>query len=285
MSDIPDWFGWSVDIEAKRGCVEVSNADIRYCFWSDAGKPGLLFVHGHSAHSRWWDFIAPHYKNGYQVAALDLSGMGDSDHRDNYSTDMFADEIIATADALKMPENTIVVAHSFGGIISLRVMVQKSSRFKGLILVDSGVKYPNDEKAESTKPWSKQKVYPSQEIAIKRFRLLPPQECDNQYLVRYIAQHSLDAIDEGFVWKFDRELISRMHRTGDTLEDLRSLTNRCALIYGERSKSFGPKSAAYMKAQKPELELHEIPNAQHHLFLDQPVMFMDRLSLILDEWE
>ncbi|MFL2528544.1 MAG: hypothetical protein ACJ0Q6_02470 [Candidatus Azotimanducaceae bacterium] len=40
-----------------------------------------------------------------------------------------------------------------------------------------------------------------------------------------------------------------------------------------------------MKAQKPELELHEIPNAQHQIFLDQPVMFMDRLSLILDEWE
>ena len=85
MSEIPDWFWRSVEIEPSAGFIEVGDADIKYRYWSDAGNPGLLFVHGHGAHSHWWDFIAPAYKDDYQTVALDLSGMGDSDHRDDLS--------------------------------------------------------------------------------------------------------------------------------------------------------------------------------------------------------
>lgn len=284
MSEIPDWFWQAVETESKTGFVEVEDVDINYRSWSEPGKPGLLFVHGHNAHSRWWDFIAPKYRDDFQPVALDLSGMGDSDHRDGYSTDLFAAEIVAVADANQMPEDTIVVAHSFGGMMSLRTFATHASRFKGLILVDSGVKHEDDEKPQDVERWTKPKVYPTQEIARSRFRLRPPQQCENEYLVQYIARHSIDTVDDGFVWKFDEELDSRMQHTGDTAEDLKSLTCHCALIYGQHSKSFGPESAAHMKALQPALEVYEIADAQHHLFLDQPIAFMDQLSEILGRW-
>ena len=284
MSEIPDWFWRSVEIEASSGFIEVADADIKYRYWSDTGNPGLLFVHGHGAHSHWWDFIAPAYKDDYQTVALDLSGMGDSDHRDDYFTDLFASEIVAVADKMQMPGDTVVVAHSFGGMISLRAFAANLERFKGLVLVDSGVKHPDDEKPRELERWSRSKVYPSQEIAQSRFRLRPPQQCKNEYLVQYIARHSIDAIDEGFVWKFDEELNDRMHWTGDLADDLRSLTSKCALIYGENSEAFGPKSAHYMKELQPALDVHGLADAQHHLFLDQPLAFMELLSSILTDW-
>ena len=284
MSEIPDWFWRSVEIEPSAGFIEVGDADIKYRYWSDAGNPGLLFVHGHGAHSHWWDFIAPEYKDDYQTVALDLSGMGDSDHRDDYFTDLFASEIVAVADKMQMPGDTVVVAHSFGGMISLRTFAANLERFKGLVLVDSGVKHPDDEKPRELERWSRSKVYPSQEIAHSRFRLRPPQQCKNEYLVQYIARHSIDAIDEGFVWKFDEELNDRMHWTGDLADDLRSLTSKCALIYGENSEAFGPKSAHYMKELQPALDVHGLADAQHHLFLDQPLAFMELLSSILTDW-
>jgi pimeloyl-ACP methyl ester carboxylesterase len=284
MSEIPDWFWQAVETESKTGSVKVDDVDISYRSWSEPGNPGLLFVHGHNAHSRWWDFIAPKYREDFHTVALDLSGMGDSDHRDSYSTDLFAAEIVAVADANQMPEDTIVVAHSFGGIMSLRTFATHMSRFKGLILVDSGVKHADDEKPQDVERWSKPKVYPTPEIARSRFRLQPPQQCENDYLVQYIARHSVDAVDDGFVWKFDEELNSRMQYTGDTALDLKSLTGNCALIYGQHSKSFGPKSVAYMQELQPALEVSEIKDAQHHLFLDQPIAFMDQLSAILDRW-
>ena len=75
-----------------------------------------------------------------------------------------------------------------------------------------------------------------------------------------------------------------MQYTGDKAEDLKSLTCNCALIYGQDSKSFGPKSVAYMQELQPALEVYGIKDAQHHLFLDQPIAFMNQLSAILDRW-
>lgn len=285
MSDAPEWFWEAVDTTPESGSVEVEDVDINFFKWSDPGNPGLLFVHGHNAHAHWWDFIAPKYKDDYQTVALDLSGMGDSDHRDEYSADTYAKEILAVADKSGMPEDTILVAHSFGGIMGLRTAANYGTRFKGLILLDSGVKHPDDERPREVERWSQPKVYPNLDVARSRFRLQPPQQCANDYLVQHIARNSIEHIGEGFVWKFDEELNSRMKATGDSKQDLQSISCKIALIYGENSEYFSAKSAGYMKELQPALEVYELPSAQHHLFLDQPIAFMDKLSEILASWK
>lgn len=285
MSDAPEWFWDAVDTKPESGFVEVEEVDINFLYWSDPGNPGLLFVHGHNAHAHWWDFIAPAYKDDYQTVAIDLSGMGDSDHRDEYSADTYASEILAVADKNEMLQNTILVAHSFGGMMALRTVASYASRFKGLILLDSGVKHPDDERPRDVERWSQPKVYPDLDVARSRFRLQPPQQCANEYLVQHIARNSIEHIDEGFVWKFDEELNSRMQATADIEQDLRSLTCKIALIYGDNSEYFSAKSAAYMKELQPTLEVYELADAQHHLFLDQPIAFMKQLGAILDGWK
>lgn len=286
MSETPDWFWEAVETEAESGRIEVRGCDIHYLVWSGPGRPGLLFVHGHNAHAHWWDFIAPAFKDAFQVAALDLSGMGDSDHRDEYSVDLYAEEIVAVADELKMPRDTVVVAHSFGGMMALRAVAGMKDRFKGLILVDSGVRHPDELRDRDAEPerWTKPKVYPDRQTAISRFRLQPPQQCENQYLVDHIARNSVEFDEDGWVWKFDDEQGSRMVKTGDLAQDLQSVSCRIALIYGEQSESFSAKSASYMQELQPALEVHPVANAQHHLFLDQPLAFIDTVKSILDAW-
>lgn len=284
MSEIPQWFWDAVDEKPDSGFINVDDADIHYLHWSGPGNPGLLFIHGHNAHAHWWDFIAPEFKDDYQAAALDLSGMGDSDHRDDYSTDTYASEILAVADELQMPQDTIIVAHSFGGLMALRAASRNPARFKGLVLLDSGVKHPEDQRERDVERWSKPKVYPDFDTAKARFRLQPPQPCDNTYLVEYIARHSVERDEEGWVWKFDEELGMRMKHSGSQEADFTSLACKTALIYGELSESFSAKSAEYMKELKPELEVHSLANAQHHLFLDQPLAFIDTLKTVLQGW-
>lgn len=285
MSETPEWFWKAVETESESATVEVDGCDIHYLAWSGQGKPGLLLVHGHNAHAHWWDFIAPFFKDDYQTAALDLSGMGDSDHRDEYSAKIYADEIIAVADALEMPDDTVVVAHSFGGMMALRAVATHPGRFKGLVLVDSGVRDPEEEqdRERQLERWTKPKVYPDRETAISRFRLQPPQQCDNQYIVDHIARHSVE-YDDGWVWKFDEEQGSRMKRDGDIAQDLKDISGKIALIYGENSASYSKKSAAYMQGLKPELEVIELADAQHHLFLDQPLAFIETLKKLLAGW-
>ena len=288
MSETPDWFWDAIETKPESGYIEIDECDVHYQYWSESDQQGLLFVHGHNAHAHWWDFIAPFFKDDYQSAALDLTGMGDSDHRDAYSNDTYAKEILGVADVLKLPQNTVLIAHSFGGMMALHTVALNPDRFKGLILVDSGVRHPEDieERDAQVERWVKPKIYPSREVAQSRFRLQPPQQCDNQYVVDYIARNSIeyDDAEDGWCWKFDDELNSRMTMHGDLEGEYKSINIPLALIYGEHSESFKAKSANYMKEMKPELTLIEIKDAQHHLFLDQPMAFVDAVKGILRDW-
>lgn len=286
MSETPDWFWQAIDTKPECFEVEVDQCEISYQRWGETGKPGLLFVHGHNAHAHWWDFIAPAFLPEYQVAALDLSGMGDSDHRDEYSVDQYAKEILTVADHAGLADQLVVVAHSFGGMMATRAVVNAPDRFKGLVLVDSGVHRPDQETAKEAERWSKPKVYPDFDIARSRFRLQPPQTCENQYIVDYIARNSVERIDEGWVWKFDEELSSRMRPGEDSrLHDFEKISVKVALIYGELSKTFTKDSAEYMQELRADLAVVPMANAQHHLFLDQPLVFIDELKKILRGWQ
>jgi len=75
----PKWFTRTVAIEPESAFVEVEGAKIHYLRWGDRSKPGLLLVHGNAAHAYWWSFIAPYLAQDYNVAAMDFSGMGDSE--------------------------------------------------------------------------------------------------------------------------------------------------------------------------------------------------------------
>ena len=115
---IPQWFWDAVEAPRQDAAVEVDEADVTYTRWEGpAGAPGLLLVHGMNAHRRWWDFIAPQLTDQYQVAALDLAGMGDADDRYDYSAELWAESLVAVADAAGLPGNTLIVGHSFGAAI------------------------------------------------------------------------------------------------------------------------------------------------------------------------
>src|SRR5262249_62155503 len=77
----PAWFGEALAIAPESRVITVSGAKIHYLRWGDRSRPGLLLVHGNAAHAHWWDFIAPFLARDYNVAAMDLSGMGDSQWR------------------------------------------------------------------------------------------------------------------------------------------------------------------------------------------------------------
>lgn len=280
----PQWFWDAIDTEPESGFVEVDESDINYLYWSEPGNHGLLLVHGHGAHAHWWDFIAPSYRDRFHTVAIDLSGMGDSDHRDEYTADLYAEEIIAVADKAQMPEDTILVSHSFGGVMSIRAVARNPDRFRGLILLDTGIKHPDDVRPQEPERLAKAKLYPTSEIARSRFRLQPPQQCENQYIVDHIARHSVEYIDDGFGWKFDEEQRLRMKAYDDLQTDFESIAIKCALIYGADSEWFSSKSADHMKSLLPHLEVTELADAQHHLFLDQPLTFIEALDAQLALW-
>ena len=276
---IPSWFWEAIDVEPVTKTVEVDECDVSYRHYEAIGKPGMLLIHGMNAHSRWWDFIAPQLLDRYQVAAMDLTGMGDSDYRYEYSSNTYADEILAVLDDAKFGTDSIVVAHSFGGYMAVRAANKAPDRFKALVMVDSGIRHPDDPLPEQI--WmsgARSKIYPDKETALNRFRVQPPQPCDNEFLLQYIARNSLMPVDGGWTWKFDEDLLTSLTDAERKPEEFQALTMTLGVIFGADSELFSRRTLEYMRELIPEpFLIKEIANAQHHLFLDQPQAFVESL--------
>jgi len=154
-----------------------------------------------------------------------------------------------------------------------------------LILVDSGIRHPDDPVPDRTEMGGRAKVYPDKENAIARFRLQPPQSCENEFITQYIARNSLMPVDGGgWAWKFDEDLLTTLTEVERQPEDYQSLDVNLGLIYGAESELFSKRALEYMKELIPRpFPFYEVAEAQHHLFLDQPLAFIETLRMLCDD--
>ncbi|MCY4657229.1 MAG: alpha/beta hydrolase [Gammaproteobacteria bacterium] len=285
QENIPDWFWEAIGHKSTRHQVEFDECDVNYREWGATTGDPLLFLHGMYGHSGWWDFIAPSFLNQYRPVAMDLTGMGDSDYRWEYDSFTYASEIKAVCDDANLSKDVILVAHSFGGRMAVKACALYPDRFKALVLVDSGIHSP-DEEIPDYPPLGggRAKTYPSREAAESRFRLYPPQPCTNQYLLDYIAKNSLMPVDGGFAWKYDEDLASSLTDVESDPDDFRSLNLPVSIIYGADSLSFTKETLEYTMSLLPNVvSVRRIEDAEHHVFLDQPLEFTETLLSVLAE--
>ncbi len=283
----PKWFEDAVTTEPESAFVEVEGARIHYLRWGNRKLPGLLLVHGNAAHAYWWSFIAPFLARDYNVAAMDLSGMGDSDWRASYSMETFVAEQLAVCEAAGMfapDEPPIIVAHSFGGFIAMLTAALYGERLAGTVIVDSPVNPPGRPGGPPKREHRPHRVYPTLAEALARFRLMPPQACDNLYIVDWVGRRSLKAVDGGYTWKFD-PAIWQDFSIGDTSARLIAAKCRIAIFRGENSILLPPEIGEYMfNLLGRAAPVVEIPQAQHHVMLDQPLALVAALRALLADW-
>ena len=277
-ASIPGWFFEAVETPSQQGSVVVDDCDVSFRTWGDSSMPGMLLIHGMNAHSHWWDFIAPRLTHQYRVVAMDLTGMGDSDYRHAYDSTTYADEIVSVCDAAGLNQDVIVVGHSFGGVMATKAANLYPERFGALILADSGLRHPDEPIPDRPHMGGRAKAYPDKTTALQRFRLQPPQTCENTYILEYIARHSLMPVDGGWAWKFDEDLPATIKDAERVADDYSSLRLPVGLIYGADSELFSARTLEHMiELIHQEFPYVAIENAQHHLFLDQPLAFVDAL--------
>ncbi len=288
--NIPGWFRRALAVPYDNRFITVDGTRIHYLLWADrdsADKPGIVFVHGNGAHAHWWTFLAPFFLSHYRVAAIDLAGAGDSGHRENYTPELFAEEVISVARDAGFGNDTVIVGHSFGGFVTLKAGLLYRDELDGIVLVDSAVRPPDFEWERDPRrsPIKPKKTYDNFEAALGRFRLMPPQDCKNEYLLDYIGRHSLMQTEGGWTWKFDDTLFEKFEFGTEQHKDLANIRCRVGVIYGEDSYLFTQDLADYMfEVLDKSVPFTGIPDAQHHLFLDQPLAFVSSLRTLLAEW-
>jgi pimeloyl-ACP methyl ester carboxylesterase len=283
----PDWFTSALAQGGEAAHVEVDGTSIHYRRWGPPTAAGIVLVHGGAAHARWWDHLAPFLADTYNVVALDLSGHGDSGRRDRYHPETWADEVLAVAAHADMSRPPVLVGHSMGGFVSIVAAAKHGDQLAGAVIVDSPVRRPDPEVEESRggRMFRAPKTYASLDEAIEHFHLVPPQPIMTPYVVDHVARHSLHEVDGGWTWKFDPHIFGGFSPSmfGEHLSRARC---RMAVFHGELSHIVDHDITDYMSGLLGRnAPFVEIPQAHHHLILDQPLAFVAALRAILADWE
>ena len=289
----PQWFKNALEKKPVSRRVPFRNSELHFLDWGspDAAAPPVVLVHGDSAHAHWFDFIAPLLADRHHVIALDLPGMGDSGWLDAYSRDIMADAVMEMIRAAGFTRAPGLIAHSFGGFISLLAADRHSDELAGLMICDFTVHPPESHTewyadVEAARPT---RVYETLDDAIHRFRLMPEQPCANQFILDHIAAHSLREAEGGWTWKFDPSIYPGFVIGTDLPDIFAGLTCPLAVMFGANSHDFDNitrrEANAFMCQLNPSAAFFEIPDARHHIMLDQPHAFAAGVAAQIASWQ
>jgi pimeloyl-ACP methyl ester carboxylesterase len=279
----PSWFLDALEAPVETGSVTVDGTPISYRAFGDAGESGIVLVHGGAAHARWWDHIAPMLARNTRVVAIDLSGHGDSGRRDVYTLDCWADEVLTTASAAGISGPPLIIGHSMGGFVALRLAGLHGSRLEGVVVIDSPVRdiTPEEQAARDQRAFGPLRVYPTREAAIARFHPIPDQPVI-PYIAEHVAETSIRPVEGGWSWKFDPRVFGRPPLTPALLI---RLDCRVALMRAEHG-IVNPETGELMYDRLGRrAPLIEIPTAGHHVMLDHPIALVTGLRTLLADWE
>lgn len=266
--------------------VRVAGLDLRLQDYGTAGKPPLLCLHGGAANAHWYDFVAQGFTPDYHVRALDFRGHGDSDwdpaEPPDYSYERHAADVHELAEKLDL-RDFVLIAHSMGGMISSVYAATYPGRLKALIIVDSNLTMTHERIANYREVGLREgRQYATEEEFVDAYRVRPPGGTAPREVVRYIARRSGRRFDDG-MW---RHKVDRRVYANRQFVDSYPLWDRikvpALLMKAELSERMSPEALAEITARAPQVKIASVPDADHHITLDNPAGFIRAARGFLD---
>src|SRR5690606_5517441 len=159
----------------------------------------------------------------------------------------YTDEIDAAATAAGLfdaEQKPVLIAHSFGSTPALAYAAARGEKLGGVVSMDTPILTMAQREARgrrrNAEDLQENRVYPTMEAALKRFRFMPAQTCENLFIVDHIARTALDVVmpwekdGPGYAWSFDPFLWKTLDAV-DTAENVKQSRCPLAFIAGENS--------------------------------------------------
>jgi pimeloyl-ACP methyl ester carboxylesterase len=258
--------------------VEVDGVKLHYLDWGgDPNKHTFLLLHGGAAHVHWWDTVAPLLVPYGRVIALDFRGHGRSAWANppHYGPQWYVRDVEGVV--AHLGTRVILVGHSMGGAVSQWVATLRPELLEALIVVDAPHGPPPlfrrlmwrwRRKAQG----GQRPLLDSAEAIKRKFRLQPP----GTYLTRDdLARLALLGSEQlpGGKWAFRLDPNTRAWRKIEARTrkpEIRKLRMPVLILRGAESTLVSSWKARRMRGQIRGAVFKEIPQAFHHVPLDNP---------------
>jgi pimeloyl-ACP methyl ester carboxylesterase len=171
-----------------------------------------------------------------------------------------------------------------GGHNAMAFSAWYPERVRALVIVDARPAIPEERMAHLRARGSRAagRPFPSREGAVGAFRLVPRETVADRALLHHMGEAGVVERDGGWRYRFDRAS-NQMRRPADCWPLLPRITAPTLIARAALSPVLPAEHAERMRALIPSATVVEIPNAYHHLTLDQPAIFAAALETFLDD--
>lgn len=281
--EAPEWFTWAIAQRPDHHDIDVDGTRIRYRAWGDAQNPPMVLVHGGAAHSGWWDHVGPHLADHHRVLAIDLAGHGDSGRQDVYTLEAWAEQVLAVA-ATESDQKPVVFGHSMGGFVALSAARDHGAAMHGAAAIDSPIRdMPMESREAREKKMLERSHRATPEFAdlVARFRTMPEDAVVLDYVKHHVAENSVTEVEGGWAWKFDPRIFLR---SSMNLDQVTEAACEVALIRGELGLATKDITEDVRVRLGGRVPVTMIPQAGHHIMMDQPVALIAVLQTLAGQW-
>jgi len=209
LPDAPSWFTQALAVPSEDIEFEVDGARIHAVTWGRTGTRGLVFVHGGGAHAHWWTHVAARFSDDFRVVAVDCRA-----RRQCAPLRVLARALDRGGRGGR--RGWRIMAHLSSSGTAWRLRHHRDGRrhaelVTGAIICDSPVTEPDPEIGafHLREAFGRPRIYPTVDDAVTHFRTVPEQDHYLDYVVDFVARHSLRAVDGGWQWKFDRQIFAQ----------------------------------------------------------------------------
>ena len=262
-------------------------------FIDEGQGPPLLLVHGNPTWSFLWRRLVQDLAADYRVVAVDHIGCGLSDKPQayDYCLARHTANLVSLVERLDLQDATLV-AHDWGGPIGLGALLASESRFKRMVLLNTGAFPPffcpwriRVCRWGWVNRWGVRRLNLFARAAL-RMAVAQPHCMTPAVRAGFLAPYASHA-DRIAIGRFVQDIpLSDRHRTWSVLASLeaglRKLRPRpVQLIWGMQDWCFTPACLERLQAIFPQARVRRIETAGHYVIEDEPQMVIETVRTFL----
>ena len=276
----PAWFSRAITATPDTLDVYRDGRSIRVYRWGDpAGRP-LVLLHGFGANAHWWDHIAPQLVgDGLQVAAIDLAGHGASGYSEEYTLSGWAADVEEVCRYLS-PMKPLLVGHSAGGRVAWKAAELHGADLLAVVSVDGPLPPPAHSPTDPFPVGDDGKVTAST-VTGTRLSADSARNPTSRWCCPMCCSTSPSGRCDQLPMDGPGRTTPRSINDADEEIVARPLGCPLFMVIAENGRtSFA--AASLVRREVPQMSMLTIPEAGHHIMLDQPLALVSVLRLIAD---